>query len=100
MKNIIRLLSVLACLAFVGCSSVDLAEKNGSFVQKALDKTLPASFTGRFEGGHKNVYFDFEIVADGLKRTELGWTWSYLKYKRNGRFSSGWIVLGTPPPSP
>jgi hypothetical protein len=95
MKNTRFLLAGLAALfasiLFTGCDDKPK-------IQSILDKALPADWVGDIDTGHKNVWFDFEIRASGLRRTEKGWTWTSLSYRRNGRASTGWITL-TPPKS-
>lgn len=78
-------------LSFSGCSTV--GGNPGSYIQRALDAALPPTFTGDAALGHRNAYFDFEIAAAGLAHNEHGWTWDSLQYKRNGRFSTGWIAV-------
>jgi hypothetical protein len=94
MKTTRLLFSVLCLLftvvCFTGCD-------DSSKIQAILDKALPADFTGPIEFGHKNPWIDFEVVGTGLRRTERGWTWESMRYKRNGRFSTGWINLGAKP---
>lgn len=90
--KILLLVFAIASLAFLaGCAT---ASGGPSKIQQALDNALPPDFAGDAEVGHKNAYFDFDIQAKGLRRTDRGWTWRELRYRRNGRFSSGWITLG------
>ncbi len=97
-RALLALVLALVSLVFAGCATVG-ADGGPGIVQRTLDATLPADFTGSAEVGHKNAWVDVEIVAHGLRRTVSGWTWRELRYRRNGRVSHGWITL-TPEPEP
>lgn len=90
----------LALILFAGCSSIGkTADDVRATTQKVLDAILPPSFTGTAHVEHSNSYFTVTIDAGGLKRTEAGWTWTWLVYKRNGLISHGSIRFGNPPPA-
>jgi predicted small secreted protein len=96
MKNklLVLLAVLLAAVCFTGCASTKSGDGQASpAVQVALDAVIPADFTGAAHINHKNAWFDFEIKATGLSRASGRWTWTSLEWKRNGRFSTGWLVL-------
>lgn len=95
------LLFALVAFTLAGCGSVPSGGDSGpGIVQRTLDATLPPNFTGSADVGHKNAWIDVSIEADGLRRTADGWTWTALRYKRNGRVSHGWITLTPDPVAP
>lgn len=94
MKTALALVFSLCALLCAGCFSVPSEGDSGpGIVQRTLDATLPPNFKGSADVGHKNAWIDVEIKAEGLRRDPSGWTWHSLKYRRNGRFSHGWITL-------
>lgn len=82
-----KTLTALAlALMLAGCGTI--GSKPG-LVQQALDKLLPADFTGDFKGGYKiPAYLSINIEAQGLRRTEKGWTFTYADYTRDGPMMS------------
>ena len=90
----------LACLVLLaalasGCASLGSGTPSSrALIDQALDATLPPSFTGPAKVRHRNPYFPVEIEAEGLKRTELGWTWRWRTYRREGRVSESAVTLG------
>lgn len=96
-RPIVAALFVVALL-FSGCASINRTADNARVtIQKVLDAMLPATFTGTAHVEHSNAYFNVTIDAGGLRRTEAGWQWSWLVYKRNGLISHGAIRFGNPP---
>lgn len=91
---------LIAILLFSGCSSISSSSTaiDVNYVNQFLDKVLPPDFNGPLHVEHKNPYFDFTIDARGLHRTDKGWTWTWLAYRRSDRFTQGAITLGTPAP--
>jgi photosystem II stability/assembly factor-like uncharacterized protein len=91
------LLIVLAIVALCtsGCSTTG-AEARAP-IQQILNAALPDDFTGDVEFVHKNPSVDVTIQAGGLRKTDGRWTWTWLRYRRNGRVSHGAITFGTPP---
>lgn len=96
MKKLLSLIPfVLVALFATGCAST--GGKHGLAINSVLDAALPADFTGPAHLEHKNPYFDFTIDAGGLWHDAAGWHWTWLKYKRSGRFSNGVVEIGIPP---
>lgn len=111
-RNILlRGLAVLCLVSALFLSAGCISSKGGksdesSLVQDALDALLPPTFTGYASGEHKNQYFTIKLEADGLRRTEKGWTWTWLTYNRQSNFplfpgfnwsSTGEVTLGRRP---
>jgi hypothetical protein len=98
MKRALALLILAASLLVSGCiSRPSGGDDPRSLITRALDAALPADFTGSAKVEHKNPWIELTIDAQGLRRTDTGWTWTGLQYRRDGRFSHGWITL-TPEP--
>lgn len=98
MKFLLPLLFAVALLCS-GCSSLPSSSTiaDVTYIGQILDKVLPADFNGPAHVEHKNPYFDFTIDAGGLHRTDKGWTWTWLRYRRSDRFTQGSVTLGAPP---
>jgi hypothetical protein len=91
MKTFLALIALMGLLSFSGCANLP---NNGALpVQQALNSLLPADFRGDIDAGHKNAYFDFQIVATKLRKVGDTWRYDSLSYKRNGRFSTGWVTV-------
>lgn len=108
-------MKTLLLLAFagllVGFLTGCVTAKNASgqapqFIQTALDAALPPTHTGAASFTHANQYFEIAIEADGLRRDEAGWHYTWLTYERKSHFpifsgltwsSTGRITLGKKP---
>ena len=103
----LALVGLLSLFLLPSCASAPAAAAGDTaLVQKALDALLPPTFIGHVRGVHRNQYFELELEGDGLARTEHGWTWTWLTYRRQSHFplfagltwaSSGEVTLGNKP---
>lgn len=95
----LKSLGLVLCLSLSSCASLPSSStvSDMNYITQLLDKALPTDFNGLAHVEHKNPYFDFTIDAGGLHRTDKGWTWTWLRYRRSDRFTSGAVTLGSPP---
>lgn len=98
-KQLPLVLTALLALQLAGCASLPGASTvaDATRIGQILDQLLPADFNGPAHVEHKNPYFDFTIDAGGLRHTDKGWTWTWLRYRRSDRFTQGSVTLGAPP---
>jgi len=103
---ILVLLASLILTGLTGCVTKGATGDDVTLIQRACDAALPKAFTGYAKFAHKNQYFDLTIEADGLKRDDTGWHWTWLTYQRTSHFpifsgltwsSTGEITLGRKP---
>ena len=104
-STLIRLLVATAIVGLVllvapGCGVVPRKSGpgDGALIQRLLDYMLPADFRGDAVLDHNNPWVDVVIDAGDLRRENGRWVWDWLRYRRNGRGSHGYITLGSPPP--
>ncbi|MBX3751390.1 MAG: hypothetical protein KF897_15030 [Opitutaceae bacterium] len=108
MKTI--LLLGIACLLVGFLTGCVTAKKTSApdmqLIQAALDVGVPPTHTGYANFVHANQYFEITIEADGLRRDEAGWHFTWLTYERKSHFpifsgltwsSTGKITLGKKP---
>lgn len=103
---LIALLVGIICLLTAGCVSRAASKSNpedAKLIQQACEAVLPATFTGPAKFTHHNQYFEIEIEAEGLRRVDGAWSFTWLHYKRTSHFpifsgltwsSTGEITLG------
>jgi len=108
MKAAFRILFVMSLLSILtGCltrsSAVQASDK--LLIGPLLDRLVPADFQGDGEFGEAGQYLTIEIRATGLRRTEKGWTWRSLDYRRTVNIplfsglpytQKGWLKLQPP----
>jgi hypothetical protein len=90
------LLVALLLVFLSGCNTTP--ERIGAAVQSMLDVAFPADFTG-------DGYFDEEVTggvrltirAGNLRRVDGKWSYSWLVWKRNGVWTRGTFIAGSPP---
>ncbi len=97
-RPVAAFLSLLLCVAGIGlaagCASVPAGAPHVSVIERVLDAALPAAFSGDTKVVHKNPWIDVTIAAGNVRQVDGRWTWDWLEYTRNGRFSAGTITLG------
>lgn len=98
MRTLVVLL--FSALLFAGCaSSPSSSGYSPGLLTKILDGRLNPHFIGDAKIETSYPPFSVRIEAGNLHRGPDGWEYDWLVWERHG-FSSGKLVLGTPPARP
>lgn len=80
-----RFILAMSLFALIASLFTSCAAKPGApklLIQPVLDALVPADFQGDGEFGGRGQWVGITLKARGLRRTEQGWTWTALSYRR------------------
>ena len=98
---LLLLLLVLAAALLSGCVSPASVEKTSASIQQVLDLVLPPDFTGAasFTTSINTTPAKISVRAGGLRRVNGRWHYDWLVWQREGFWSRGSVVIGSPSPA-
>jgi hypothetical protein len=100
----VRILAAMSLITLLfGCQS---APSGASLIERVLNAALPETHNGPAKFSHANQYFTIDVEAEGLKKENGRWVYTWLTYERKSHFpifsgvtwaSTGKVTLGTRP---